>query len=78
MGEAGSLVSRTFLKAPVSPLLLSALHRLHGRPAFINVPLRIHVPRAFPGGSVVKNPPANAEDTGSNPGPGRYHMPQNN
>ena len=28
----------------------------------------------FPGGSVVKNPPANAEDTGSTPGPGRSHM----
>jgi len=25
----------------------------------------------FPGGSVVKNPPANAEDTGSIPGWGR-------
>ena len=25
----------------------------------------------FPGGAVVKNPPANAGDTGSSPGPGR-------
>ena len=25
----------------------------------------------FPGGTVVKNPPANAGDTGSSPGPGR-------
>ena len=32
----------------------------------------------FPGGRVVKNPPANAEDTGSIPGPGRSHMPQSN
>ena len=32
----------------------------------------------FPGGAVVKNPPANARDTGSNPGPGRSHMPQSN
>ena len=30
----------------------------------------------FPGGRVVKNPPANAGDTGSSPGPGRSHMPQ--
>ena len=30
----------------------------------------------FPGGTVVKNPPANAEDTGSIPGPGRSHMPR--
>ena len=28
--------------------------------------------RDFPGGSVVKNPPANAGDTGSIPGLGRY------
>ena len=27
--------------------------------------------RGFPGGSVVKNPPANAEDLGSIPGSGR-------
>ena len=29
----------------------------------------------FPGGAVVGNPPANAGDTGSIPGPGRSHMP---
>ena len=29
----------------------------------------------FSGGAVVKNPPANAGDTGSSPGPGRSHMP---
>ena len=29
---------------------------------------------AFPGGAVVKNPPANAGDTGSIPGRGRSHM----
>ena len=32
----------------------------------------------FPGGEVVKNPPANAGDTGSSPGPGRSHMLQSN
>ena len=32
----------------------------------------------FPGGAVVKNPPANAGDRGSIPGPGRSHMPQSN
>ena len=32
----------------------------------------------FPGGTVVKNPPANAGDTGSSPGPGRPHMPWSN
>ena len=30
----------------------------------------------FLGGSVVKNPPASAGDTGSSPGPGRSHMPR--
>ena len=34
--------------------------------------------RGFPGGAVVKNPPANAGDTGSSPGPGRSHMPWSN
>ena len=32
----------------------------------------------FPSGAVVKNPPANSGDTGSNPGPGRSHMPWSN
>ena len=32
----------------------------------------------FPGGSVVKNLPANAGDTGLSPGLGRSHMPQSN
>ena len=32
----------------------------------------------FPGGAVIKNPPANAGDMGSIPGPGRSHMPQSN
>ena len=32
----------------------------------------------FSGGSVVKNPPANAGNTGLSPGPGRSHMPWSN
>ena len=32
----------------------------------------------FPGGTVVKNPPANAGDTGSSPGPGRSHILRSN
>ena len=31
--------------------------------------------QGFPGGSVVKNPPANAGDTSSIPDPGRSHVP---
>ena len=32
----------------------------------------------FPGGPVVKNPPVNAENMGSIPGPGRFHMLRGN
>ena len=32
----------------------------------------------IPGGTVVKNPPANAGDTGLSPIPGRSHMPRSN
>ena len=32
----------------------------------------------FPGGAVVKHPPANAGDTGLIPGPGRSHMLRSN
>ena len=34
--------------------------------------------QGVPGGSVVKNPPASAGDTGSIPGPGRARMWQGN
>ena len=34
--------------------------------------------RDFPGGTMVKNPPANAGDTGSSPGLERSHMPRSN
>ena len=34
--------------------------------------------QGFPGGAMVKNPPANAGDTGSSPGAGRSHVPQSN
>ena len=30
----------------------------------------------FPGSTVEKNLPANSGDTGSIPGPGRFHMPR--
>ena len=36
------------------------------------------ITRDFPGSSGIENPPANSEDTGSVPGPGRSHMPQGN
>ena len=34
--------------------------------------------QGFPGGAVVKNPPVDAGDMGSSPGPGRFHMLQSN
>ena len=34
--------------------------------------------QGFPGGLVIKNPPANAGDMGLIPGPERSHMPQSN
>ena len=34
--------------------------------------------QGFPDGTVVKNPPANAGNTGSSPGPGRSHVPRSN
>ena len=43
----------------------------------LNAPIK-RQSRGFPGGTVVKNPPADAGDTGSSPGLGRSHMPQNN
>ena len=38
----------------------------------------IKVDLVFPGGLVVKNPPANAGDMGLIPSPRRFHMPRNN
>ena len=41
--------------------------------------LKIELPyEGFLGGTVVKNPPTNAGDTGLSPGLGRSHMPQSN
>jgi len=45
---------------------------------FFPIPLLNFHFLGFCGDSVVKNPPANAGDTGSIPGPGRSHMLQSN
>jgi len=37
-----------------------------------------HKPRDFPGGTVDKNPPANAGNMGLIPGLERFYMPQRN
>ena len=53
--------------------------RKEGRMPLANrVALTRHTPWDFPGGTAVKNPPANAGGTGSRPGPGRSHMPRSN
>ena len=50
----------------------------HGQQVVERVELKIVMNLwSFPGGSVVKNPPANAGDMGSVPDPGRSHMPWN-
>ena len=54
-------------------------------PCTVQKPLSYEIPNAamsglnlsvvgFPGGAVVENPPVNAGDTGSIPGPGGSHM----
>ena len=46
---------------------------------FVGYSLQIETKmEAFPGSPVVMNPPANAGDMGSIPGPGRFHMLQGN
>ena len=42
----------------------------------LEILLRITKVWDFPDGPVDKNPPANAGDMGSIPGPGRFHMLQ--
>ena len=44
----------------------------------LNIVLKNTGFRDFPGGTVVKNPPANAGDMGSSPDPGRFHMLRSN
>ena len=41
-------------------------------------PCHRYAMRDFPGGSLVKNPPAKAGDMDSIPAPGRFHMLQSN
>jgi len=46
--------------------------------AFPSLFIKRNVLQGFPDGSVVKNPPANAGDTGSIPDLGRFHILQSN
>ena len=56
-----------------SQMLSRQLAGMNGKPIF-----KRNWDRDFPGGTVVKNLPANGGDTGSSPGPGRSHMLQSN
>ena len=48
---------------------------LYDKPCWVLSGKQIITPvEDFPGGAVVKNLPANSGNTGSSPGPGRYHM----
>ena len=48
----------------------------HQSNLYLNSSSKLH--RGFPGGTVVKNLPGNAGETGSSPGLGRSHMLQSN
>ena len=50
----------------------------NAKPTILNIIQSEMLPRGFPGGVVVENPPANAGDTGSSPGLGGSHMPRSN
>ena len=52
--------------------------KLHPRSNILNKSLKITTLWDSPGGAVVKNPPANAGDTGPSPVLGRSHMPWSN
>ena len=58
-----SVVTRMQQRLQAAPKICVAFFKNHG---------------GFPGGSVVKNPPTSVGDTGSIPGPGRFHMLQSN
>ena len=55
---------------------LELILNLHGRRKSLPITKTVLKRRAedFPGSSVIKNPPANAGEEGSSPGPGRSHM----
>ena len=57
------------------PILHAARHGQKKKKKFFSL---VNICKDFPGGAVVKNPPANAGDMGLSPGPGRYHVPWSN
>ena len=57
--------------------LLPRIQKVGKKASFPHLQSKITM-QGYPGGVVVKNPPANAGDMGSSPGPGRSHMPWSN
>ena len=69
--QVNFIVSKLYIRKPIFKKLLSKYPRKKRRAKDERTRAR-----GFPGGAVVKNPPANAGDMGSSPGPGGSHMPQ--
>ena len=57
------------------PFMIKSLQKVDTEETYFNI---IKAIWDFPGGAVVKNPPANVGDMGSIPSPGRSHMPWSN
>ena len=73
-----NILQRYTVKSVISYHFLKEKSMLYTPKIFNTQLLKNKKGQGFPGGTVVKNPPANAGDTGSSPGPGRSHMPWSN
>ena len=69
-----SLVKHTNVNIQEAQQIPSKINSKRPKPRHIIIILSKRQRWGFPGGSVVKNLPANAGDTSSSPGPGRSHM----
>ena len=76
-GLTPALLCMLIPTGPVSKPLLTQMPLLGLMASRALLPFQGWV-QGFPGGAVVKNPPANAVDTGSIPVPGRSHMLRSN
>ena len=81
--SASTILISPPLEPPIPPYWVAAEHQAKLPVAYSNFPLAIFFTPGrehlgFPGSSVVKNPPANAGDTGSVPNPGRSPGEGNN
>ena len=63
---------------PILGICHKKIIRNAGKSVHCSIFIIIDPDRDFPGGTVVKNPPANAGNMGSSPGPGRSPMPWSN